>query len=50
VYKRGTNGGVDPPQDGWYYLTMSNRVTGTPLDDPTLYRIGTFESICSTGC
>jgi transcriptional regulator with XRE-family HTH domain len=34
-------------QDGWYYLTMSYRVTWHPLDDPTLYRIAYIRGSCS---
>jgi hypothetical protein len=44
---RGYKRYLTPHNDGWYYLTMSYRVTWHPLDDPTLYRIGYIREVCS---
>jgi HTH-type transcriptional regulator / antitoxin HipB len=38
---------LTPHSDGWYYLTMSYRVTWHPLDDPTIDRIGYIREVCS---
>lgn len=38
---------MTPRRGGWYYLTMSYRVTWHPLDDPTLYRIAYIRGSCS---
>jgi hypothetical protein len=48
MYKRGTTGELTPHSDGWYYLTMSYRVTWHPLDDPTMIGSPTSEAVCST--
>jgi transcriptional regulator with XRE-family HTH domain len=41
-------GELTPHRSGWYYLTMSYRVTWHPLDDPTMYRIAYIRGSCST--
>jgi transcriptional regulator with XRE-family HTH domain len=41
-------GELTPHRGGWYYLTMSYRVTGHSPDDPTLYRIAYIRGRCST--